>query len=1236
MSNINELRNIYYEIVIGEKHKEEKVWVKKLRNILEADIHKKPLGCLIKDAHIRIGEVHLEAFYEAQILFSHPRWIDRFSFWIKSKIKNLKGKILIIGYETYIEPVLFSVKDKCNKHVDYAIFEKPKYIRRNVISEKQIRYKQFLQKEYDNIVFVCGISSTLSTFVEMKDFCIKQGYYGKRYSFLSVIQVLPENSNVDNSFNLDNDKILSWDEQNGINKCELKKEDNIQLESEYLIKVFCKWHLAKSCLLCYPREKYKEVPIIKTSETSVIPIQMVDGDEIQTFTHNGDNDLGIDFFAAGKESSFKYMDYLYYNHIDRDDHHYKYYIKTGDLFYKIYYDRQESRQFKNFCKKIKRKMFLDNTENKNIVNIILAPSHFSNELFSNAINKEIFDGNAHIISFDPKKEFRSNFETKFSNLAYFLEQIPKDNNENEIRFHYVDDQLISGSTFYRAKSLITSLMQNAKGQLPNCVKVFHDIILMVNRNSDSTKKDYINDTDKYYAFIDIKVPSFRSYGDSCPSCKTRQQAQEIIETCALTCVLSYWNDKRYNYRVKSLKEAKEEMERESSEDHKVFQERRFRRFYYENLYWEKIKEQKGKDKYKNIAIELLKKVNLEEAISIIKALTSPFVYYRENAKKISLKILLLIIETLLNFNDNDNTITIQIGKDSCQIVLNNEQERYIFLQVIINCLSSIDSTYLLDIDNLKKIYKKFSILAEKIEGKGIVYQDYISTILIAYKRIICGIAGDNKCNKMLYLLEKEITKGEPEFKDLFIYMYLESINTNGKDSIESFCRSSEDVLKRYKEICNSFVIKANREKKIIEQVNLFYEDNKMHTDDMEGKIYKVSEHVEDRKKIWDMERLKERGCFIKENVAIIDLRYFSDVEAMDKNKEYLKKENVYLEIKFEEFSQEIEKIKALREILKCRYSLALDIRNNLDNGKIKSAIQAEIARKLLQSDKTRSHGRSEDLNSLFLITKAFLLDQKNNIEDDKRYVEIARLKYLAIEQLMNRLISYGASKQIYKSYYGGRIEEDVPLCKMIGLNLADSVNAGELFNKQFRQYLLDLNNPTSAMGQILLEKAKNRDRDEFIKVKILIKNIDKILEKEELSNFNISDYIDFVPKCMNVEELEESALWLIGFINILLFNAVKHGEIKNNEIIINLAIKTKDDKYYERNESKTKKSCVIEIQNEKPLSEPNNEKEIGITSKFKDYFNSISTPCGVYVNLSMDNGTGNQDEYISKLELRRF
>ena len=139
-----------------------------------------------------------------------------------------------------------------------------------------------------------------------------------------------------------------------------------------------------------------------------------------------------------------------------------------------------------------------------------------------------------------------------------------------------------------------------------------------------------------------------------------------------------------------------------------------------------------------------------------------------------------------------------------------------------------------------------------------------------------------------------------------------------------------------------------------------------------------------------------------------------------------------------------------------------------------------------------------------------------------------------------------------------------------------------------------------------------------------------------MSNFNISDYIDFVPKCMNVEELEESALWLIGFINILLFNAVKHGEIKNNEIIINLAIKTKDDKYYERNESKTKKSCVIEIQNEKPLSEPNNEKEIGITSKFKDYFNSISTPCGVYVNLSMDNGTGNQDEYISKLELRRF
>ena len=44
---------------------------KELENILNRDIHEKSLGCKISNTHIRIGKVHLNTFYEAQLLFGN-------------------------------------------------------------------------------------------------------------------------------------------------------------------------------------------------------------------------------------------------------------------------------------------------------------------------------------------------------------------------------------------------------------------------------------------------------------------------------------------------------------------------------------------------------------------------------------------------------------------------------------------------------------------------------------------------------------------------------------------------------------------------------------------------------------------------------------------------------------------------------------------------------------------------------------------------------------------------------------------------------------------------------------------------------------------------------------------------------------------------------------------------------------------------------------------------------------
>lgn len=181
MENYTEKREQYLNLKIDT----ECIWVKKLRGILNSDIHEKPLGCKISNTHIRIGKVHLDSFYEAQILFSHSHWVQRFANELSCKIianisQNCKIKrIVLVGYETYIEPVMYLLKDVIKKKtkidVEYCIFEEEKYTYLQNVKEPEIRYIENAFKNIDSeneliatqIVFICGISTTLNTYERM-------------------------------------------------------------------------------------------------------------------------------------------------------------------------------------------------------------------------------------------------------------------------------------------------------------------------------------------------------------------------------------------------------------------------------------------------------------------------------------------------------------------------------------------------------------------------------------------------------------------------------------------------------------------------------------------------------------------------------------------------------------------------------------------------------------------------------------------------------------------------------------------------------------------------------------------------------------------------------------------------------------------------------------------------------------------------------------------------------------
>lgn len=892
-------------------------WMTKLRYILNSDIHEKPLGCKISNTHMRIGKVHLDTFFEAQILFSHARWVKRFAIALGQSIlatnQNIKSdskpkKIVLVGYETYIEPVLYYLKKHIKEEyykknqkqlpVEYCIFEEKKYIYHQTEKGPEIRYIETAFNKQDTIetceqtqiIFVCGISSTLNTFGRMKKQLredLKTKVYreendgrinelplnnngqngenvaaGNKLLNFSIIQVLPNSQEDELAENgwpqfiiagKKNEKgekgeqhekySICWDEKEKLvtmKSCEKKDDgwEENEITVPYIVDVKCGWKKAVDCELCYPDDVSEEKPIIETSETSVVPIQQISlngsrekkdggkGGKKKAKNSNGEDDEeeplpsqgfggAIDFFARDKDGKFIFQDYLYRGHIVRGEHHFAYYIRTNHLFAdiisgKISIGRKNALKFfTNYCTAA-RKNIVKRSRCKmdEAVHIIVSPAHFSSKMFCNAINDHVFESKAHIISFDPQKEYRSNFETKYSNYAYFFEQNKENGPDNSDKpknlfFYFVDDQIITGASFYRMTSLIKNLIPSLQYNNVN-VKIWQGVFVVSSRNSKKTKRDYVEDPHAYYPLFDFAVASVRSYADSCPMCKMRADAENNVKKSILDCNAQRWMDKVSVHATVTLNDAKKNYQSKTEDEKEQLKSRHIRRFYCENELNKCLNEPDGQDIHSTLVKAVRKilddshKQQCEFLISCVKALSRPFIYYREDVKPAALKILIGITEGLIKNQEvvsnnfawgttplclypteklvevNDDTAEpFAAGnkkssneKEKISVVFNNKEEVYNILEILINCLASIDSTYLLHFNNdgtsiieICKIAELYTFVANLYgdNAKATVLtfsprdgqnnqagSSFYNVLLNSIKRIILGISGEAK------------------------------------------------------------------------------------------------------------------------------------------------------------------------------------------------------------------------------------------------------------------------------------------------------------------------------------------------------------------------------------------------------------------------------------------------------------------------------------------------------------
>lgn len=1189
-----ELKNKYYQLNLGQTGDKDAVWIKKLKFILESDIHERPLGCKISDTHMKIGEVHLSSFYEAQILFSHARWIRRFSEWLEYRLKeemqenSCIKKFVVIGYETYIEPVLYTLKQRLEENtkitIQYGIYEEPKFIQNKAggKTEFRIRYIEefasIAEEAETQVVFVCGISSTLSTFGKMMDLFwnsyIKKGnVVEKSNSFYTLIQVLPDKNEAKYGLRLERRETQR--------KIAISEKYNIT--AQYLVGVNCEWYDANECPLCFPDNPVKEKPIIQTSETSVVPVQMITP---ALRKHKGQGKTGINrdellgskinfFEKTGR--SYKYKEYLYYDHIDRMDHHYKYYIRTGHLLRRILNDPEDRKKFEQRCCEIRGKLNFS----QKAVNVIISPSHFSDEVFPNVINRYVFDGKAHMISFDPQKEFRSNFETKYSNIAYFIQQTENCNEKVDIRFYYVDDQLVSGDIFYRVKSLVKSLMSK-ENKLPDNIKVFDAVIILLSRISDSSKADYVDSIENYHSFIDIAISSIRNRGDSCPICKLKQNA--VVYTCAssLDVCAAHWSYKYWYHSTKTLEEVKRKQNKLTGRDRKMLQERYLRRMECENILWNKTKKGFSTDDFlQNIIASIYEKKDVkgdipcEYLISFVKAIAVPFLYYKENEKKAAMKILLELITQAKSIKSREKTTKFCVNGESLSVRFDSNAERYSLIIVLLNCLAEVDSTYLLDVHRIIELCNIVKKIDENLLGykkvtlDGVCVEGFFGVVVVACKRIMCGISGDSKIRHMDIELEKilDSAKCQNEMLKLWKVLYLENTNKSARlknleneyeqkhFSIGSLkkmkgdegIRRVADVVKNYSRIAEMLRMVYGNDKT---EVHFFYYDSGLETNwfhlyiDENERLGEIG-----NAQVELLERISEEGVAWNASECVVRMHYYDidefnlQTDLRNKDDEILEKKDVYLYLKFEGMTEK-EQLAITRNILQYRHALCKIIAGDISTDAIRGAIQAKASEYLLKSDKALSHGAEEELSSL-LQQVANLIEichlQKDTTNADEYFLNACN----GINIFMNRCISYLNTHQIIRQYFTLHNSEE-KIKQSPFANSVQSIHISEWIQGWyfFERYLQEISNSSSKYIKKLVEKSNN-----VSEVKIGFANgIDEF--RNEIQKYNT------VPFFLNAGGADSihSIIFLIGIMDVFIRNAIKHGVTKNKEINIDFKL----------------------------------------------------------------------------------
>lgn len=806
-----------------------------VQKILTNNVQGEELGCKIQDTHMRLGSsIHIDDFYEAEILFSNKLFVSGFSYLLVKKImgSGKNNSIILYGYASYSEMLLYNVKYLLASvginNVECMFLEREAEHRG--IGHMDIIRKNISDDTLKNsaIYFIVPINSTMKTLSKMYD------------TLDSILKALNRNTESSNDSKSNAEKkykafaVITVVSRNESKYWAVDNDGSITLKNNFLphfevidcfVTVKTNYYEAAECELCYPTNLLHEKPLIEVNASSTIPYQ-----SFKLLKCNNNTWSGIDKgeFENQVRVAERLRSSLVYGHTRRGENHFWYYIRT-EIF------MQDNRiDIEEWLKTEVKNITTDNQE-RNEFNIIFCPMHFSNVDFMEAVNNYVFSGAAMVIRVDVDKEYRSNFTAKFSNISRLMSNLESGGEDYLIRFHYVDDTIITGRTFNRAKSLAKSLFKIPTDK----IRIFDTIIVLLNRNSaDSTRLfvSHFGDAEtKVYSFVNLCISSLRTHGNSCVLCNLATDAKRLEKYSSTQIMADYWSDRAKNgFGVKDIRisDSYNQSDRNDKASDKNY--RRLLCSHIMGYFLAELNAYSGKQEAMKAIIKIitvhLKHLEDQESpeeerrelfYSYLKVLTRPFIYFDKFVREAAFDLLLVLIESLLNKNDIEASFELMFKQNekgiSCKKTDQDAPKKVKemlelacidfskydphLLKILMKQLTEMKSNYIIRCSGMNKIIK---YICDNCKNEGDL-DDFIMYYVRIAKRLICVSSDTSKSVWLDHLLfnkqEKEDKQKEHLLDDKYMnklvaFLFLENTKVY-YDAIEHLSTMAEFDVQTY-------------------------------------------------------------------------------------------------------------------------------------------------------------------------------------------------------------------------------------------------------------------------------------------------------------------------------------------------------------------------------------------------------------------------------------------------------